>query len=196
MILVLSPLQPSSGNSLSINFTMENNSTPFESVYCQLGHWDYAGIGEQLFIIGEILENLSVDRFTLKRIIFCSLEMMENVFHHSGQASYNTEQINHQSEFKIEKTLEIFRLCTGNIVHNSEIGKLRDRLQEVKDMSVPEIRKLYVNQLKNGSFSKKGGAGLGIMEVAKISKNPIDFSIEELDGDFSYLRLYAFINFT
>jgi hypothetical protein len=174
---------------------MERNITPYESVYCQLGHWDYAGIGEQLFVIGEILENLEVDRFTLKRIIFCSLEMMENVFHHSGQASYNTEQDNHQSEFKIDKSETYFRLCSGNIVHSTEISKVRNRLQEVKDMSVPEIRKLYINQLKNGSFSKKGGAGLGIMEVAKISKNPIDFSIDELDGDYSYLRLYAFINF-
>jgi hypothetical protein len=173
---------------------MQAESSKFEQVYYQLGHWDYAGIGDQLYKIGEILENLEVDRFTLKRIIFCSLEMMENVFHHSGQGNYKQEQNNHQSEFIIEKNSEYFRLCTGNLVNNNEVESLRKRLQEVKDLAVMDIRKLYVNQLRFGSFSKKGGAGLGIMEVAKISKNPIDFTIETIDPTYSYLRLFALIN--
>lgn len=172
---------------------MQTELSKFEQVYYQLGHWDYAGIGEQLYKIGEILENLEVDRFTLKRIIFCSLEMMENVFHHSGKGSYILEQNNHQSEFRIEKNPEFFRLCSGNLVNNTDVEGLRKRLQEVRDLTVMDIRKLYVNQLRFGSFSKKGGAGLGIMEVAKISKNPIDFTIETIDNTFSYLRLFAFI---
>ncbi len=174
--------------------TMENNRNTFEEIYCQLGHWDYNGIGEQLFTIGEILENHNVDRFTLKRIIFCSLEMMENVFHHSGQSKYDTEKDSHQSEFRIDLNEHYFRLCSGNVVHNADIEPLRKRLQEVKDLSIPEIRKIYIDQLKYGSFSNKGGAGLGIMEVAKISKNPIDYMFKEIDKDYTYLRLYAFIN--
>jgi len=173
---------------------MENNRNTFVEIYCQLGHWDYNGIGEQLFAIGEILENQNVDRFTLKRIIFCSLEMMENVFHHSGQSKYDTEKNSHQSEFRIDLNEQYFRLCSGNIVRNADIEPLRKRLQEVKDLSIPEIRKNYIDQLRYGGISKKGGAGLGIMEVAKISRNPIDYMFEEIDKDYTYLRLYAFIN--
>lgn len=173
---------------------MKNNTSNYEVVYSRFGHWDYEGIGEQLFLIGEILENLEVERFTLKRIIFCSLEMMENVFHHSGQVNFEINPLNIQSEFKIDRNADGFRLCSGNIVHNSEIENLKKRLQEVKVLGVPEIRRKYVDQLKYGSFSKKGGAGLGIMEVAKISKNPIDFTIENIDVKYSYLRIYAFIN--
>ncbi len=172
---------------------MVNANLKYETVYNLSGQFDYSKIGEQLILIGDILESFKLDRYTLKKIIFCSIEMMENIYRHSVHKKVDSAQYSFSNEFKIERGNEGFRIFSGNFVHNSEIEDITSYLQELKETSNSEIRKKYYEKLTDGPFSKKGGAGIGLLEVVKISKNPIDFNIEKIDDNFSYLRLYAFI---
>lgn len=165
------------------------NSFSNRVIYSQIGHWDYNSIGDTLFSVGDVLENQGVGRFVQKRIIFCCLEMMENVYHHSIQSHYNLEDPSLMSRFEIMKNESGFRICSGNVVAAGGVKKLRERLEKLKRIPVRDIRKYYVEQLKNGVFSEKGGAGLGIIEVVKISKNPIEYDLSRLDDEFSYLTL-------
>lgn len=170
------------------------NSFSNQVVYSQIGHWDYNSIGDTLFSVGDVLENQGVNRFIQKKIIFCSLEMMENVYHHSIQSHYNLEDPSLMSRFEIIRNESGFRVCSGNVVAAVRVKTLRERLEKLKKIPVRDIRKYYVEQLKNGVFSEKGGAGLGIIEVVKISKNPIEYDLSKLDDEFSYLTLCIQIN--
>ena len=53
---------------------------------------------------------------------------------------------------------------------------------------------MYKQIITNGQFSEKGGAGLGLVEMAKITDQKIEYSFSEINGKFDYFRLILRIN--
>ena len=52
-----------------------------------------------------------------------------------------------------------------------------------------ELKKLYLEVLTNSRISSKGGAGLGLIEMARKSGQKLDFSFEEYNENFSLFYL-------
>jgi len=48
---------------------------------------------------------------------------------------------------------------------------------------------LYRQTITNGKFTDKGGAGLGLIEMAKITNNPIKYRFESINDQFSLYYL-------
>ena len=60
---------------------------------------------------------------------------------------------------------------------------LAERLSEINGMEEDTLRKTYIETLCNGELSDKGGAGLGLLSLAKKASGPIDFRFEsQKDG--------------
>lgn len=79
-----------------------------------------------------------------------------------------------------------FTLVTGNIILLEEANLLSYKLDELNKLNAPELRKLYIETLCNQNFSYKGGAGLGLLTVAKKSGHPINYRIEAIDDTYAY----------
>jgi len=47
-------------------------------------------------------------------------------------------------------------------------------LDEINNLQTDEIRNVYRQMLSNAQFSDKGGAGLGLIEMAKKTGNKLD----------------------
>jgi hypothetical protein len=43
--------------------------------------------------------------------------------------------------------------------------------------------------LNNGELSEKGGGGLGLIDIAKKSRNKLQYSFREIDEDYSFFTL-------
>jgi len=48
------------------------------------------------------------------------------------------------------------------------------------------LRKLYIETLCNDEFSDKGGAGLGLLTVAKKAEDKIIYNFHSVDSSFNY----------
>ena len=71
----------------------------------------------------------------------------------------------------------------------SEYHDLKVKLDEINNLETKEIRNVYRQMLSNSEFSNKGGAGLGLIEMAKKTGNKLDYDFVELDNEFSYFIL-------
>jgi hypothetical protein len=56
-------------------------------------------------------------------------------------------------------------------------------------LDIAEIKNLYKQILNTSEFSEKGGAGLGLIEMAVKTGNKLDFDFVPVDSDFSYFIL-------
>lgn len=81
---------------------------------------------------------------------------------------------------------EQFKLVTGNVILQEEANLLAYKLDELNKLSSSELRKLYIETLCNQNFSYKGGAGLGLLTVAKKSGHPLNYRIEAIDEAYAY----------
>ena len=52
-----------------------------------------------------------------------------------------------------------------------------------------ELKEMYKKQIKEGSISKKGGAGLGLIDIARKTGEKLDYQFLQLDDKFLFFIL-------
>ena len=66
---------------------------------------------------------------------------------------------------------------------NQSINDLKIKLEEINNLETKEIRNVYRQMLSSAEFSTKGGAGLGLIEMAKKTGNKLDYDFVPLDDE-------------
>ena len=61
-------------------------------------------------------------------------------------------------------------------------------------MSYEELRVRYVERLCNNDWSDKGGAGLGLISMAKKSNGPLDYEFNQLESGMFLFTLAVMSN--
>ncbi|MFZ2338709.1 MAG: SiaB family protein kinase, partial [Bacteroidales bacterium] len=87
------------------------------------------------------------------------------------------------------KTDDGYAITTGNVITEAQSGKLREKLEKVNSLDVADIKALYRQILETTGFSEKGGAGLGLLEMALKTGNRLDFDFIPLGDGLSYFVL-------
>jgi hypothetical protein len=130
------------------------------------------------------MENSEFGFVGRKRLFMFVLESLQNVSRHSDRNEYSD-----MSLVVYSKTDTGYTVTTGNVIETNKIEDLRGKLDEINKLDSGEIRSVYRNMLSNAEFSNKGGAGLGLIEMAKMTGNKLDYDFIKLDNKFSYFIL-------
>jgi hypothetical protein len=119
-----------------------------------------------------------------KRLFMFVLESLQNVSRHSN--------LNHYADMSLvvyAKTGNGYTVATGNVLPVAGINDLKKKLDEINHLQPIEIRNAYRQVLGNAELSSKGGAGLGLIEMAKKTGNKLDYDFVTLDNEFAYFIL-------
>ena len=107
---------------------------------------------------------------TYKKMISVMIEALQNVSKYNDQLLCGNE---HPDGFCPSCRISIngtrIVMETKNPVKIQEVAPLRSRIDEVNSHDPRALNELYESIITNGKFSSKGGAGLGFIEMAKIS---------------------------
>lgn len=137
-----------------------------------------------LMLIEKEMENSEFGSVGRKRLFTFVLESLQNVTRHSD----NTKLAD-MSMVVYSKANGGYTVTTGNVIPAANIRDLRSRLNEINNLDISEIRSVYRQMLANSELSSKGGAGLGLIEMAKMTGNKLDYDFIDLDDDNSYFIL-------
>jgi hypothetical protein len=137
-----------------------------------------------LMLLEKEMENSEFGFVGRKRLFMFVLESLQNVSRHSDHNKYSD-----MSLVVYSKTGTGYTVTTGNVIETSKIDDLRSKLTEINKLDSGEIRNVYRTMLSNAEFSSKGGAGLGLIEMAKKTGNKLDYDFIPLEGIFSYFIL-------
>lgn len=157
--------------------------------------------GKQLLFIfrGDITEKNSLSLLTLlenemingsyplssrKRLFMYVLEGLQNIVKH-GEKEYEGMM----PLVAYSKDNDKYRVVTANIISNSQVDYLTKRLVELNNLDNSGIKELYRSVMMNSEFSSKGGAGLGLIEMALKTGNRLDFDFKPTGKGNSYFIL-------
>lgn len=130
-----------------------------------------------------------VDKSSLQnRIYFIMVEGLQNVTKHQ-EDSIGDKNDDYSGIFLIQKKGNRYLITTGNLIVNSKVDSLKQRLERVNSLDREELKKLHREILSTGELSDKGGAGLGLIEMARRSGNKLLFDFEYVDLYWSYFYL-------
>lgn len=128
------------------------------------------------------LENFEGLTKLKKKISFLIVECFQNIVRH-GEIS---------SEFEIPEGVFITRnigdinyIASINYLNNSVVKPLEKTLDKLKSLSKDELKAVYLDTLVNSEMTEKGGAGLGLIELARKSTFPLSYEFEQIDENLS-----------
>jgi hypothetical protein len=126
-----------------------------------------------------------------RKTSFLVAECFQNVVRHSVKNSESKHNPMGKESFLIRFYNSKVYIASENTLPNEEVDTLRRKLDDVNSYEKEELKKLYVKSLEGGEMSDKGGAGLGLIEMARKTGNKLHYSFMSLDDKTSafYLML-------
>lgn len=158
------------------------------------GAIQYETIGELIHKLKGQVHIMGIQIGTYKRILLVMIETLENIMKHSRKPT-DIDETEHDtaSTMAITRDDHKFYLYASNILDNSVIPILKKKLDHLNSLTKQEVKDLYKDTITNGEFTNTGGAGLGLIEMVKISGNKIGYEFLPLNELWSRFTLQVTI---
>ncbi len=145
-------------------------------------------------IIPYILENLeakvrefSFEKSKARRLGKICLEALQNM--HVYYEHYLEETSPKGAYMFVYSTGEGFLVLMANYIRSEHKLNLFKELKELNEIAPRERKKLYLVYLEGNSWTKEGGAGLGLIEMLWKSENRFKYEFEDVDPNYSMFIL-------
>lgn len=123
------------------------------------------------------------------------IEQTQNIKNYcmSKQSTNFYENIANSCMVTIGKTEIGNYICSGNIIEEQDIPGLVGRIEPLISLDKIELKKLYKESLKKEISADSLGAGIGLIDMARKASYPLEYSITQLDDQYSFFTLKAVV---
>ena len=158
----------------------------------------YETIGELIHTFKDQVHVRGIQTGTYKKILLVMIESLENIMKHSEccPAEPNKVSQSYVPVFSIRKNCSQFIIESSNPIKKLNIPAFKSRLDYLNTLDQQGIKEFYKRTITNGQFTNRGGAGLGLIEIAKISGKKIAFDILPLDDQCDRFNMLIMIDET
>ncbi|MFO8023056.1 MAG: SiaB family protein kinase [Perlabentimonas sp.] len=129
-----------------------------------------------------------------KRVFHVMIECLQNITKHSDDYDEDERQIGN-GLFIVGKNKDLFYVVTGNLVKNEKIKPLEDRLMQINSADSSKLKEIFLKQMMEGKLNEKGGAGLGLIDIARKSGKKLFYHFVPYDKNRQYFLLAVSIPF-
>lgn len=121
-----------------------------------------------------------------KKVYNIMIESLENLVRHAVKM----DGMPHPAIFLLAQDDDFHYVSTGNKVKNSDIQALKNKIDKANGMNKDQLREWYNDVLLNGAIpSDSTGAGLGIIDMAMKSGNPLVYDFVDMEEGHSFFVL-------
>ena len=119
-----------------------------------------------------------------KKVFFIMVESLQNITRHTE----SSEQVGNDSSslFIIQRKDKDYYITSGNLIDIDKVSPLIGKLEKVNSLDPESLKNYYREVLDMGEISSKGGAGLGLIEMARKSGNKLAFDFSPVTDKKSF----------
>lgn len=137
------------------------------------------------------MEKNSEERSVQRKVYHVMVETLQNMNKHSDEIK---ERNIGNGLFIIGKKHDVYYVITSNKVAKNHKDHLEKALISVNSATAQELKEMYKRQIKEGSLSNKGGAGLGLIDIARKTGETLNYQFLPLDEENYFFILKVEIN--
>jgi len=120
-----------------------------------------------------------------KKVFNILVECMQNLYHHA-EAEKTGEEKTRKAMLEMYFVDGYYNIVTGNYIKNETVENLKSRLDKVNSLSKDDLRQFYREILDNNQISSKGGANLGMIDMARKSGEKLEYNFTQVNDDTSF----------
>ncbi len=132
-----------------------------------------------------------------KKVFNVMVECLHNLFHHPAprQLGRSGKLLPERSSIFYVRVLDTgYEIGAGNYVDNTKLPQLRTHVADVSSCAYEQLRRMYRDVMANEERSERGGSGLGLIDIARKSGNPLSCSFHPVDELCSFFSLTAHVS--
>lgn len=156
------------------------------------GDLSFDMIGHFLSQLNKMMSEMAMELNSKKILYSIMVECLENIYRHFDMDSDEIPKID--SEFETNFTLEeyddeTFLLKAGNLIWKKNVPLLKEKLDLVNSLDKKGLKNLYKEAIRDITYRNKDGAGLGIIDIAKLSGNKLDYYFADVSTELAYFHV-------
>jgi len=136
------------------------------------------------------LDNLGEENKVKRKVYNVLVECLQNLYHHRDEMKRTGIDEESAAIFMIGRDDTHYNIVTGNYILSDRVPKLKSRIDQVNTLDKEGLKTLYKEVLNNDERSEKGGGGLGIIDIARKSKQKLVYDFMDVDERYSFFSLY------
>ena len=145
-------------------------------------------ISHQMDILEHTITNISV----FSKLSTIVVEMIQNMMKYSKSKDINCRDIRPAGCIKVFNDGSKYMVVAKNIVAIEDKEKIEKILEEIKEMDIKEIKKMYRALRKSGKNTHAKGGGIGFYEIAKLVKD-FEYCFEDINQDKYYFKFKVYL---
>ncbi|WP_010419983.1 SiaB family protein kinase [Anaerophaga thermohalophila] len=127
-----------------------------------------------------------------RKVFNVMVECLQNISKHADTLSDEADD-DRRGIVMVSKGDDSYKIITGNVIRNSKVPGLKESLEHINSLDKAGLSSLYKQQIMEAKLSEKGGAGLGLIDIAKKTGSKLSYQFKELNEDVSFFILTSTI---
>lgn len=130
-------------------------------------------------------QSSKVSEVIIKKIYNIMMEALQNICKHE----FKIETVDHEktsSIFIISENNAEYQIITGNAINKDILLTIKNKIDNVNSLDQEGLKALYKEARLNSTISEVGGAGLGFIDIARKSGNPILYHFSKINNTIYY----------
>ncbi|MDY0162432.1 SiaB family protein kinase [Desulfobotulus sp.] len=167
-----------------------------EIMLCFNGSLSQTIIEELGLAIRKHLENERVEKSRVFDVFSIYIEQVQNIRHYAARrAGSETEsQRLANAIVVVRQSGDRYIISSGNAVAHGDTGSLLAHIDHLRTLDASALRRLYKETLrKPRDKDPQAGAGLGLISMARLAKEPLSYALRPVDSVYAFFTLSATI---
>lgn len=127
-----------------------------------------------------------------KKLFLIALEVLQNQQKH-GENPEKNKTLGTNSIFRISKEKDHYCVTSGNLISNARVPNCQQQLERINKTEPRELKSQFKKMLVQTSLSVKGGANLGLIEMARKSGSKFIYSFNRVNPGFSFFKFQLYL---
>ncbi len=166
---------------MSKKLNLFNYTSKFPFVLFYQGNYEESPSRNIIDIVEKHFEPI-LKKNSLKSLLYLLIESLQNIERYSAH-------IKSSEDFSfVYNDGQFFYIMTQNTIYNDKISELKNRLATISSKNKEELDEVYITTLSSDLVTEKG-VGLGLIDIARKSKNSLIYSFDKKTDVYSNYKL-------
>ncbi|MBT4838412.1 MAG: hypothetical protein HON94_13810 [Methylococcales bacterium] len=119
------------------------------------------------------------------------VELVQNMIRYSDDQKLKeiSKYENHENYIIVRNQNSVYSVICGNVVDKKKHAYLEEKLNILLQMDQQELKVYYKEQRRKAPPEDSLGAGIGLIEMARKSSEPIEYEMTSIDDQYSFFSM-------
>lgn len=174
-------------------YDLKDTLTRDQILICFAGPFSHSIIEELGIAVKHYLEAEQVTKSSLMSVFSIFIEQSQNIKHYTERkAAEGKEDFFNGGIVVIGKEDGHYVVCSGNFVEEEDIKETVASIEQLKELDPQGLKAAYKEQMRK-ELQPGQGAGLGLIDMARKSSSPLQYTLKNTDDQRCFFSLKAII---